>query len=253
MAGIGIVNGFNTWDKNLETFFHPAKDIAIKNAGSKSAMIKNSARKAGGVTNDLIYKASNNLGNKLLTTLQNTEAGWGKYLSKVPGLDKMANGLSKLGTSTGSKIPGLGTLFILGQAACSVFKAGKELLSGKPAHAGHTLLQSAGSLAGVAAGTALMMTGVGFIPGLALALGTGIAGDWFGKKVANFFFPKAAKEKEAAAQEKAAAAAQARMQSQYAAQGVNYNFNNSNQAEVIPMGEEMRKFIANNNANPAMF
>lgn len=126
-------------------------------------------------------KGANAVGTKMAANIAK-----GGLLSKVPFLGKVANGLKGL-----SKVPGLGVLVTAGTALWGIGKAAGKALKGDFKGAGHTLLKTAGSTLGVAAGVALMCTGVGFIPGLLLSVGAGFAGDWLGKKVADTVFPGA--------------------------------------------------------------
>jgi hypothetical protein len=182
-------------DATLGKFFHPsvANPSAMKVLGNGSikANSKVGLQKAGAMFNGGVYNLANKAGLKVMDAVTKPNPSFfGKLLSKVPGIGKVADGLTKLGTKGGGKIPGLGTLFAVGTAAVGLFKAGGKLLKGDFKAAGHQVLKSAGSVAGIGAGLALMATGVGFLPGLALAIGAGFAGDWAGKKAGNMIFGK---------------------------------------------------------------
>lgn len=111
----------------------------------------------------------------------------GGLISKIPGLSGFGQKLAGV-----SKLPGLGLLFAAGTALWGVGNAAYQAITGDTSKAAHTLIKTAGSTGGVLAGLALMATGVGFLPGLALALGAGFAGDWIGKKAADTLVPEVA-------------------------------------------------------------
>jgi hypothetical protein len=142
--------------------------------------------KIGTKFNSGVANAAQKVGGKMVANI-NKGGFLSKIATKVPFVSKIANGLSK---TTASKIPGLGTLFAIGTGVVGLFKAGGKLLKGDIKGAGHQVLKSAGSVAGIGAGLALMATGVGFLPGLALAIGAGFAGDWAGKKAGDMVFGK---------------------------------------------------------------
>lgn len=174
------------WDKAATTFFHSPSTLqgSLFSQGPKVAA-KESFRTIGSKLNGVTYNVANKAGDKLVGALAKNPSGW---LSKVPGISTVANGLSKLGKTGGSKIPGLGTIVAVGTGLWGVVKAAGKALKGDFKGAGHQLVKSAGSVAGIAAGIALMATGVGFLPGLALAVGAGFAGDWVGNKAADMAF-----------------------------------------------------------------
>lgn len=142
--------------------------------------------KAGDFASKKILTGANSVGTKMAANIAK-----GGLLSKVPFLGKVANGLKGL-----SKVPGLGVLITAGTALWGIGKAACKAFKGDFRGAGRDLLKTAGSTLGVAAGVALMATGVGFIPGLLLSVGAGFAGDWLGKKAADIVLP----EQQAAAQ-----------------------------------------------------
>jgi hypothetical protein len=178
---------FTRFDKKWTSWMHkPATSGSLKNASGLSKV----TAKAGFKLNTATYKASNTAGKWLLGKMGNQSSTLGKVLSKVPGLNKLASGLTKVG-SKGAKIPGIGTLFAVGTGVIGLFKAGGKLLKGDWKAAGHEIMSTGGSIAGLMAGLACMaIPGIGWIAGLGLAIGTGFAGDWIGKKAGNAIFGK---------------------------------------------------------------
>lgn len=189
--GSSAFNKINNWNTTSTNFFHPPvadpSKIQVFGNGYKNAA-KEGFRKVGYKLNAGTYNLANKAGNGLMNIMTKPGSQIGGFLSKVPGLGKVAEGLSKLGKAGGSKLPGLGTIFAIGTGIVGIFKAGGKALQGDWKGAGHQLLKSAGSVGGILAGAALCMTGVGIPAGIALAVGAGFAGDWLGKKAADTVF-----------------------------------------------------------------
>lgn len=201
--GLSSITGtVDKWDGALQGFF--STPAAASTLGAEATIAQKSlqagkslAQNAGFQLNSVTYNIANKIGDKMLSAASSATPGFfGNLISNTPILNKLATGLSNLGKTGGSKIPGLGTLFALGTAAYGIVKAGGRLLQGDWKGAGHQLLKTGGSVVGLLAGGALMATGIGFLPGLALAIGAGFAADWAGKKVADTVFSSVA-EREA--------------------------------------------------------
>ncbi|MFZ5391214.1 MAG: hypothetical protein ACOZAJ_03000 [Patescibacteria group bacterium] len=197
LSGIGAKISY--YDRFLQKVFD--KTPAVRTAANTTLKTRafDVFQKSGHKLNAVTYNVANKAGWKLLDVITKPNSGFiGNLVSKIPGIGKLAEGLTKVGKA-GSKIPGLGTLIAVGTGLWGIGKAACRALKGDFKGAGHQLLKSAGSVAGMMAGLALMATGVGFLPGLALAVGTGIAGDWIGKKAADTLFPSVAAREEAEA------------------------------------------------------
>ncbi len=210
----------NRWDKNMAKFFHtPAKVPANPNLLNGTLYRgKNLAQKSGQWLNNLTYKVANPLGKKMLAASTAKTPGFiGKLIAKSTTLKALGTGLKELGTKSTTRMPGISTLFGVGTAAFGLYRAAKYCLKGQFKEAGHEVLKTAGSTAGVMASMAMFVPGVNIFAGLALCFGIGYAGDYLGKKVADTIFPSVAKKKatEQKTQEMARKLAQASM---YAAQ-----------------------------------
>ena len=209
------------WDKSLSRFFatppKPLVNQTTANLLQKGVYnSKNLAYNAGSGLNNITYKAAQTVGTKMVASKVAAEAAmkagtkaslFGKLLSKSKSLTTLSEGLSKMGTKTGMKMSGIGTLFGIGFAISGIYKAGKNLVKGEFKAAAHELIKSTGAVAGCMAGMAMFVPGVGFFTGLALAMGADTAISWTTEKFADMLFPSvAAKNK---AQEQAEKAKQA--------------------------------------------
>lgn len=196
------------WDNALGEFFHnpkPLTKVANASLPQKALYTGKSAFKDFGFRlNQYTYNAANALGKKMMTAANaGSKAGFfGKLISKSKFLTNLGNGLKGLGPKT--KIPGIATLFAVGTGIIGAIKAGKKALTGDFKGAGHELLKTGGSVAGLMASMAVFVPGVNIIAALGLAIGIGMASDWASKKVADTIFPSVAK-KEALAKKQAEA------------------------------------------------
>ncbi|MGD9581747.1 MAG: hypothetical protein AB7V50_10275 [Vampirovibrionia bacterium] len=139
---------------------------------------------------DMTIKASNYIGNSILKASPESVAG--KLISKVPALNKLGTGLSKV-----SKLPGIATMFIAGEAIWGIGKAIVKGTQGKGKEATHQLIKSGVTLGGQLTGLALLAGGIiasPFTAGTSLAaslagigtlIGTDMAGRWAGEKIAD--------------------------------------------------------------------
>lgn len=159
-------------------------------------------QKLGIGLNNATYKVANNVGKKLLDKAAAGSPGIiGSLMAKSPLFEKVASGLSKLGTTAGGKIPGISVLMTLGVGLWGVGVAASRAIQGDWSGAGHQLIKSAGSVAGFAAGAALCaIPGIGFVAGLALACGLGFTLDYAGQKIADAVFPSVAQRENQEAQ-----------------------------------------------------
>lgn len=193
------------WDRSLMEFFHKTKPLKAPTGSWGSKALYNSksfAQNQGQTLNNVTYKAANAVGKRMMSSADKAakalasggKAGFfGKMITKSKFLTNLGNGLKTLGTKAGTKMPGLATLFGVGTAAIGIVKAGGKLLRGDWKGAGHELLKTSGSVAGVMASMAVFVPGVNIFAALALAMGIGFAGDFAGKKLADTVFPSVAK------------------------------------------------------------
>lgn len=199
------------WDKSLSRFFAtpptPLANKATANLLQKGAYSsKNLAHTAGSSINNITYKAAQAVGTKMVTARAAAEAAklagtkaslFGKLLVKSKALTTLSEGLSKMGTKTGMKMSGVGTLFGIGFALNGIYKVGKNLVKGEFKAAGHELIKSTGAVAGCMAGMAMFVPGMGFFAGLALAMGADTAISWTTEKFADMLFPSVAAKNKA--------------------------------------------------------
>ena len=238
------------WNVKSTRFFHPKAASAGNAAASASKFSpKGAFQKAGMKLNGWTYSAANKTGLKLMDVMTKPGSKLGGYLCKVPGLGKVAEGLSKLGTKAGSKIPGIGTIIALGTGLWGVVKAGGKALQGDWKGAGHQLVKSAGSVAGIIAGAALCMTGVGIPAGIALAVGAGYLGDKVGEKSADALFGKVDENgySQSFVQKYAAQQQNAYNQDSF---GYTYGANAGSTNAALGSNEQFEQYISNIMSNP---
>ncbi|MEW5820117.1 MAG: hypothetical protein AB1782_07980 [Cyanobacteriota bacterium] len=198
------------WDNSLENFFSKANPVtkpANKTLLNRASYYgKSTSQNAGFRLNKYTYKAANAIGKKMMSASGAAEAAikagskpglWGKLVLKSKMLTNLGNGLSKLGTKAGGKIPGMATLFGLITGGIGVFKAAKCALKGNWKEAGYELIKTTGSVAGVMASMVVFVPGVNIFAALAMAMGLGFAGDWTGKKLADIVFPSVGRKQAA--------------------------------------------------------
>ena len=191
----------NRWDKNMAKFFHTPieKPVAANLLSKSSYQSKNILQKSGQWLNNLTYKVANPLGKRMVAAYRSKTPGMiGKLIGKSETLKSLSKGLAKLGTKPATRMPGISTLFGLITAGTGLYNAAKYCLKGQFKEAGHEVLKTAGSTAGVMASMAVFVPGVNIIASLAICLGIGYAGDYIGKKIADTVFPSVAKKKEEA-------------------------------------------------------
>ena len=142
------------------------------------------------VLSDMTVKMGNSLGNTIINASPSSFIG--KTVSKLPLLNKVGNGLSKM-----SKLPGLATMFVAGEALWGIGKAINKGIHGKGKEASHQLIKSVVTLSGQLTGLALLAGGIIASPftagtslaaslaGIAALIGTDMAGRLAGEKLAN--------------------------------------------------------------------
>lgn len=191
-VGKSLLNANSTADTFL------AVNKGITEATVKSNWLMKNASKGplkyfGNFTNalsDMTIKGSNMIGNSIINAPSGSFIG--KAASKIPFLSTIGNGLSKV-----SKLPGLATMFVAGEALWGIGKAINSGVHGKSKEASHQLIKSSVTLGAQLTGLALLAGGIiaspftagtslaASIAGIGTLVGTDMAGRWIGEKIAN--------------------------------------------------------------------
>lgn len=146
--------------------------------------------KLSNVLSDITIKAGNSIGNSIINSPSTSLIG--KAASKLPLLSKIGNGLSRM-----SKLPGLATMLIAGEAVWGAGKAINKGIHGNGREASHQLIKTGVTLGAQLTGLALLAGGIIASPftagtsltaslaGIATLVGTDMAGRVAGEKLAN--------------------------------------------------------------------